>query len=154
MTPELEEQLIEHLKDAHAIESRIQRLLERMIATSNEAKGRQRLQRHQLETWHRGQRLTERLQAHGESVGIAKKSDRAMPDSAGRRNARSGFLLARLKIAAYELLEAIAARAGDHETAQVARLNRSEEEALTVVIASEDIGLIGNPANRSEDAGA
>ncbi len=152
MTPELEEQLIEHLKDAHAIESRIQQLLEQMIAASGE-KSRRVLQHHQLETRHRGHRLAERLQAYGESVRSTAKPDPIETGTAARLDARRAFLLARLKVAAYELLEAIGARAGDHATAEVARLNRRNEETLAAMVASAEIGLISHRAAWPEDAG-
>ena len=60
--------------------------------------------------------------------------DVARPQKPGR-NARDGFATEQMEVAAYELLERIARRAGDNETAEVARKNRTENEAMATVIA-------------------
>lgn len=95
----------------------------------------------------RPERLVERLEELGESTSTVKDvgailgafgsglQEMVRADKPGK-NARDGFVTENLEIAAYELLERLAQRAGDEETAQVARQNREEEEAMRDFFAS------------------
>jgi ferritin-like metal-binding protein YciE len=59
----------------------------------------------------------------------------ARQEKAGR-NARDGYATEHLEIASYQLLERVAQAAGDEETAEVARQNRKDEEAMAKKIES------------------
>jgi ferritin-like metal-binding protein YciE len=112
-----------------------------MIQTTDDPQVIDLLEHHKVETEQHSQRLRGRLEAHGASPSIGREAvgilgalaklplDLVRPEKAGR-NARDGYATEHLEIASYQLLERIATRAGDEETAEVARLNRAEEEAM------------------------
>ena len=138
---ELRSQLVKHIDEALAMEQNVLRMLDSMISTTEDDEIREQLREHKLETERHADRMQRRLEANGaspsavrEGVGIMQalmKSvlDVARSEKAGR-NARDGYATEHLEIASYQLLERIAARAGDEETAAAARENRGEEEAM------------------------
>src|SRR5438045_9688670 len=74
---------------------------------------------------------TSKVREAGGVVAALMKSvlDMTRPEKAGR-NARDGYATEHLEIASYQLLERVAQAAGDEETAEVARQNRKDEEAM------------------------
>jgi ferritin-like metal-binding protein YciE len=145
---DLNDQLVKHIDEALAMEQNVLRMLDGMIDTTDDAEIKQVLREHKTETERHADRLQERLEAHGESpstvreaggvLGALMKSvvDLTRSEKAGR-NARDGYTTEHMEIAAYQLLERIAERAGDEETATVARENRADEERMAKKIDSE-----------------
>jgi ferritin-like metal-binding protein YciE len=147
MGSQLDAQLVKHIDEAYAMEQSVLRMLDAMITTTKDPEIKRDLQHHRQETEQQALRLKHRLDAHGASPSMIKEAggiigalmkgvvDVARGDKPGR-NARDGFATEHMEIASYELLERVAERAGDQETAEVARTNRSEEEAMAEKIAA------------------
>jgi ferritin-like metal-binding protein YciE len=99
------------------------------------------LKPHKQQTWEHERRLRERLDAMGAGTSTRKQAqtiatalmkgvgDLARTDKPGK-NARDGCVTAHMEIAACELLERLAKKAGDDQTAEVARENRADEKAM------------------------
>ena len=138
---DLQEQLTKHIDEALAMEQNVLRMLDGMIETTADDEIKGELRTHKAETERHADLLQQRLEAHGESpstvreatgiLGALMKSvaDMARSEKAGR-NARDGYATEHMEIAAYQLLERVAERAGDEETAEVARQNRADEERM------------------------
>jgi ferritin-like metal-binding protein YciE len=138
---ELKDQLIKHIDEALAMEQNVLRMLDGMISTTEDEEIRSELRHHKLETEQHAERLEERLAAHEASPSTVREAagimnalmksvvDMARSEKAGR-NARDGYATEHLEIASYQLLERVAQAAGDEETAEVARKNRKDEEAM------------------------
>jgi ferritin-like metal-binding protein YciE len=143
----LHEKLLDYIEDAHAMEQNVLQMLNSMIATTHDDEILHELEHHKTETERHEQLLRERLQALGRDTSIRKEvqslagallkgaSDQVRGDKPGK-NARDGFVTEHMEIATYELLERLAERAGDEETAEIARKNRADEEAMAQKIAS------------------
>lgn len=144
---ELENKLGDYVEDAHAMESNVLQMLDSMISTTDDPQIRRQLEQHRKQTERHEERLRQRLDAMGRGTSIRKEAqtlttalmkgvtDRVRGDKPGK-NARDGFVTEHMEIAAYELLERLAERAGDAKTAQVARQNRRDEEAMAKKIAA------------------
>jgi ferritin-like metal-binding protein YciE len=138
---ELQEKLIDYIEDAHAMETNVLSMLDSMIATTTDEEVKRELEHHKMETERHELRLRQRLDAHGRQPSLRKETqtiasalmkgvvDQVRGDKPGK-NARDGFVTEHLEIASYELLERLAERAGDDETAKIARQNRADEEAM------------------------
>ena len=137
----LQQKLIHYVEDAHAMEQNVSRMLDSMISTTDDPEITEMLRHHKEETERQEQRLRERLDAPGAGTSTRKQAqtiatalmkgaaDQVRGDQAGK-NARDGYTTEHMEIAAYQLLERLAQKAGDTETAEVARQNRAEEEAM------------------------
>ncbi len=143
----LREKLIDYIEDAHAMEQSVLRMLDSMISTTDDPEIVEVLRHHKAEIEQHERRLRERLEALGRDTSARKEAesiagalakgvaDRLRGDKAGK-NARDGYVTEHMEIASYELLERLANRAGDPETAEVARTNRADEEEMARKIAS------------------
>ena len=143
---QLTQKLFDYVEDAHAMESNVLEMLDSMIETTSDPHIRGDLEHHRQETERHRERLHERLEAAGRGTSARKEAqsmvgalvkgftDQVRGDKAGK-NARDGFVTEHMEIAAYELLERLAVRAGDVETAEVARRNRADEKAMAQKIA-------------------
>ena len=143
----LQQKLVDYVEDAHAMERNVSTMLDSMISTTDDPEIKKLLEDHRRQTEEHERRLRERLDAMGASTSTIKEvgglgaalfkgvGDMARTDKHAK-NARDGFVTEHMEIAAYELLERLAKRAGDEETAEVARKNRSDEQAMAKKIES------------------
>ena len=143
--PTIDEQLVKHIDEAYAMEQNVLRMLDGMIESTDDPQLKNQLVSHKAETEQHAERLKTCLEAHDASPSKLKEAggiagalmkgvlDMTRNEKAGR-NARDGYATEHMEIAAYQLLERIAMRAGDEETAAVARTNRADEEAMARAI--------------------
>jgi ferritin-like metal-binding protein YciE len=144
---DLQEQLTKHLTDAHSIE---EQALQQMVVAPRMA-GDPELARafreHIDETREQERRVRERLAARaadpsrvkdlaGRAGGIGMVIfARSQPDTPGKLVAHA-YSYEHMEMAAYDLLALVAERAGDHETAEVARSIREQEAAMAERLAA------------------
>jgi ferritin-like metal-binding protein YciE len=143
----INEQLIKHLDEAHAMEQNVLRMLDGMISTTDDPEILQELEHHRIETEGHALRMRARLEAHGAQPSTVKQAagiltalaklplDMVRGEKAGR-NARDGYATEHLEIASYELLKRIAQRANDEETVSDCDLIIEQERAMAETIAA------------------
>jgi ferritin-like metal-binding protein YciE len=143
----LQQKLVDYIEDAHALEQNVLQMLNSMAATTQDEEILQEIEHHKVETERHEELLRGRLEALGATPSIRKEtqslvaalakgvSDQVRGDKAGK-NARDAFVTEHVEIAAYELLERLAQRAGDEETARIAREIRADEQAMAQKIAA------------------
>lgn len=142
---QLQDQLIKHIDEAHAMEQNVLRMLDGMISTTDDPEILDALEHHKMQTQRHADRMAARLEAHGASPSAVKQLggvlgalakmplDLVRGEKAGR-NARDGYAAEHMEIAAYELLRRIAQKAGDEETASAAQDIIVEEKAMATII--------------------
>jgi ferritin-like metal-binding protein YciE len=141
------EELIKHIDEAHAMEQNVLRMLDGMISTTDDAEIVRELEHHKMETEGHAERMKARLEAHGATPSMVKQAggilgalakmplDMVRGEKAGR-NARDGYATEHMEIASYELLKRIAERAGDEETARACDEIIGQERAFAETIAA------------------
>jgi ferritin-like metal-binding protein YciE len=139
--PEFEDKVVTYIQDAHALEQAVGRMLDSVISTTDDPEIREIFEQHKGQTEIHEQRLRDRLSAHGAEPSRVKDyswiggavikglTDQVRHDKPGK-NARDAFAAEQVEVATYEILERIARRAGDDETARVAKDNRGDEEGM------------------------
>jgi ferritin-like metal-binding protein YciE len=142
MPPEnLQEQLTKYLTDAHAIELQALAQLEAAPEMAGDPEIAAAFSGHETETRDHELLVRDRLEARG--AGPARVKDllgtltgkgfvafaRSQPDTTGKLVAHA-FSYEHMELAAYDLLEAAAERAGDGKTADVARRIAVQERAM------------------------
>jgi ferritin-like metal-binding protein YciE len=140
-TMDMHAQLVKHLDEAISMEENVKRMLDGAIELFDDPQVIDLLEHHRVETEEQSLRLRRRLEARGASPSMVREAagivaalaklplDLVRSEKAGRF-ARDAYATEHLEIASYQLLERIATRAGDLESAEVARQNRAEEEAM------------------------
>ena len=142
---QFEDQLVKQLDEALAMEQSVLRMLDSVIYSMDDVDLKDAFRQHKLDTERHIDRLQERLEAHGKTGSLVREAGgilAAMMKSVldltrgekAARGARDAYATEHLEIAAYQLLERVAQRAGDEQSAEVARANRADEERMAAWI--------------------
>lgn len=147
MADTVQEQLTKHLTDVHSIE--VQALLQMRVAPrmARDPELARAFREHIFETEEQERRVRERLAARAAEPSRLKDAAgraggigmvvfaRTQPDTPGKLVAHA-YSYEHMELAAYELLAIVAARAGDAETATVARSIREQEAGMAERLAA------------------
>jgi ferritin-like metal-binding protein YciE len=145
-TDDLKERLVSYLADAHAIEQQSIGLLERALEVSPAGDLHAAYEQHLQESRRHSQLVEQRLEALGGSPSGVKDAAmrlgalnwatffKAHPDTPGKV-AAFAYAFEHLEMGGYEQLIRVAERAGDAETARVARTILAEERAAAGTLA-------------------
>src|SRR3954470_13874991 len=137
----LSEQLVKYLTDVHAMEVQALAQMRAAPKLAGDPELASAFEAHLEETAVHEQLVRERLEAHGASPSRIEDLLGALsgkgfvlfarfnPDTPGKL-ATHAFSYEHLELAAYDLLERVAERAGDGATAEVARRIRADEDAM------------------------
>jgi ferritin-like metal-binding protein YciE len=148
MPQTLDEQLNKHLTDAHSIEEQALQQMKVAPRMAGDPELARAFRAHIAETEDHERRVRERLTARGADPSKAKDLlgkagavgmvlfARSQPDTPGKLTAHA-YSYEHMELAAYELLALVAERAGDEETAAMARSIREEEAAMADRLAGQ-----------------
>src|SRR3954452_2321444 len=146
MARDLDDQLTKYLTDAHAMEVQALAQMRSAPGIAGDERLAAAFREHETETERHEQLIRERLDARDASPSrledlLGRLSGKgfvlfakSQPDTPGKLAAHA-FSYEHLELATYDLLERVASRAGDEETARVAREIRAEEDAMASRIA-------------------
>jgi ferritin-like metal-binding protein YciE len=150
---DIKEQLTKYLTDVHSIEQQALAQMRRAPDIAGDPRLADMFRAHLPETEQHERLIAECLQKRGAKPSLVKDVAgrvtgvgfvwfaRSQPDTPGKLVAH-GFSYEHMELAAYHLLERIAERAGEPETAEVARRIRAEEDAMAARLgASWDIAV-------------
>ena len=138
---DIQEQLVEQLTDMHSIEVQAQAQMKAAPRLAGTAELARMYAEHGRETAEQKRMVDERLEAHGASPSKLKDVvagasavpfivfARTQPDTPGKLAAHA-LSYEHMEHAGYELLQRVAQRAGDPETASVARTIADQELAM------------------------
>jgi ferritin-like metal-binding protein YciE len=154
----LDEQLTAYINDAHALEQQALPQMRAAPALAKDPELAAAFRAHLAETEHHERLTRERLEARGGSPSRLKDAlfkaggfafvlfAKSQPDTPGKLVAHA-LSYEHLELAGYELLKRVAERAGDAETAAVARAIREEERSMSDRLeANFDRALDASPA--------
>jgi ferritin-like metal-binding protein YciE len=145
----LQQKLVDYVQDVHAMEQNVSTMLTSMISTTDDPQITEMLKHHKEETEEHERRLRERLDAMGGGTSTTKAvggigaalfkgvGDMARTDKPGK-NARDSFMTEHMEIAAYQLLERLAKRAGD-EQAMARKIDSNWDRFLDLTLATPGV---------------